>query len=60
MPATNKKFLVRTSSLMQPVLFLEIPATNYKILVRADTGTRDSSLMKTASFDKKYLELTFN
>ena len=39
---TNKEFLVCTHSLIQPTIFKEIPATNYEILVRTGTGTRDS------------------
>ena len=38
-PAMNNKILVRTSSF---VLFQEIPATNWEILVGSGTGTRDS------------------
>ena len=45
-PATNDKFGWYLYFLIQPALFQEIPATNYKILVRTGTGTRDSSKIK--------------
>ena len=39
----NNKILVHTSSLIQPVPFQEILATNYKILLLNGTSMRDSS-----------------
>ena len=43
--AMSKKTLVRIVSLIQPLLFQEIPATSYKILVRTGSGTRDRGKM---------------
>ena len=40
----NKQFLICTGSLVQPALFKEIQATNYKILVSTGTGMQDSLL----------------
>ena len=45
MTAMSKKTLVRIVSLIQPLLFQEIPATSYKILVRTGSGTRDRGKM---------------
>ena len=42
LPATKTGFLIRTGSLIQPVLFLRNTATNYKILTFIGSGTRDS------------------
>ena len=44
-PATREEFFIPTGSLIQPALFKEIPATNYKILARTGAGTRDSSFI---------------
>ena len=52
--ATNNESLVRTSSLIQPALFLKILTTNFKILVRTSTGTRGSSFNKTRKNMVKY------
>ena len=40
----NNKIWVCSSSLMQPVFFKEIPATNYKILVFIGITTQGSSI----------------
>ena len=51
-PAMKKEFLVYTGTLIQPALFKEITATNYKILDHTSTGMQ-GSLIKIIYYDIK-------